>query len=526
MLLLFLLLFLNVKMLAKVAAVIILLILNRKMFLERSIYQQRFIWFYCSMIVIASINLLLHISSASINYFIVVSAGIFFWLMCIVAAALNYWFVLKTDSRKLHITISLFFLLNAVVTIGQLLFIMWDAGSLNPYSYQGIYQKYFISTGDFLTGISFDVSNTNALINSFGVIYFLFRNKMKMVLFCMAVLLLTASNFTNILVTAGLLFVFIFKSTWNQKAAILTCFFLLIIFMVKISPQNNSYAANAYKKIFHKKNDSVSVKENAPSQKPVNSVLTKRKKEKSTILFSNGFKEAGTQEIQKKYSTVLSFSAVSFKKNLVASNAYIHTAFFQRRKDSTQAQKKLLAFGHQTSSSFDMTGRKIMESNLPGKVIAAQQTFHYLKNNPEKILFGKSTGTFSSKLAFRTTGLGIAGSYPQKLSYINKDFLSNHLNLYLVYFSKDMELHSVINSPDSVYDQIIAEYGLAGVVSFILLYIGFFVKNIKRFTYGIPLLLIMLGAFGIEYWFEQLSVVILFELLMLLNIKETKEQHE
>ena len=28
-------------------------------------------------------------------------------------------------------------------------------------------------------------------------------------------------------------------------------------------------------------------------------------------------------------------------------------------------------------------------------------------------------------------------------------------------------------------------------------------------------------AFFIDYWFEQLSVVVLFELLLLLNIKET-----
>ena len=118
----------------------------------------------------------------------------------------------------------------------------------------------------------------------------------------------------------------------------------------------------------------------------------------------------------------------------------------------------------------------------------------------------------------------MAGSYPEKFTYISNDFLNNHLNLYLNYFSKDMELHSLINSPDSAYDQLISEYGLAGIFSFILFYTGFFVKHIRKLTYGIPLLLIMLGAFGVEYWYEQLSVVILFELLMLLaNIKETKE---
>jgi len=31
----------------------------------------------------------------------------------------------------------------------------------------------------------------------------------------------------------------------------------------------------------------------------------------------------------------------------------------------------------------------------------------------------------------------------------------------------------------------------------------------------------MMAFFFIDYWFEQLSVIVLFELLLLLNIKET-----
>jgi hypothetical protein len=128
-LLLFLIFSLNVKMLVKIITIFLLLILNRKMFLEKSIYRQKFIWFYCSMILIALINLLFNISSLSTNHLIAISVGIFFWLMCIAAASLSYWFVLKTEPGKLHTTINFFFILNAAVTIGQLLLIMWDAGS-------------------------------------------------------------------------------------------------------------------------------------------------------------------------------------------------------------------------------------------------------------------------------------------------------------------------------------------------------------------------------------------------------------
>jgi len=55
---------------------------------------------------------------------------------------------------------------------------------------------------------------------------------------------------------------------------------------------------------------------------------------------------------------------------------------------------------------------------------------------------------------------------------------------------------------------------------------AFFLPPVRRLkearSYGLPLLLLMAGAFFTEYWFEQLSVVVLFELLMLLNKPQLK----
>ena len=58
------------------------------------------------------------------------------------------------------------------------------------------------------------------------------------------------------------------------------------------------------------------------------------------------------------------------------------------------------------------------------------------------------------------------------------------------------------------------------MAAFVVLYLVYFLKHYKKLTYGIPLLALLLGLFFIDYWFEQLSIVILFELLLLLNIKE------
>jgi len=100
--------------------------------------------------------------------------------------------------------------------------------------------------------------------------------------------------------------------------------------------------------------------------------------------------------------------------------------------------------------------------------------------------------------------------------------MTNHLDLYLNYFSKRAGFHSLTNSPFSVYDQLLAEYGLFGLGVFFFFYLGFFAKHYRLLTYGIPILIFMLAVFSIEYWFEQLSVLVFFELLMLLNIKEAQ----
>ena len=247
-LLLFLIFIINVKTPVKIAALIIFLIANRRMFLEKKIFQ-RFTWFYFSMIAITLVNLVLSLWSVSANYIIVAFTGILFWLISAGAAFLAIWFIEKTDTAKLHHTIAVFFILNAAISVGQLVVIMWDSQSFNPFSYQGMYQKYFVSTGDYIKGLSFAVSTTNAILNAFGLVYFLSRNKMPLVLLCMSILLLTASNFTNVLLFLVFMLIFIFFSNRNQKSIVIASLALLAVFIIKISPQNNTYITDRYKKV-------------------------------------------------------------------------------------------------------------------------------------------------------------------------------------------------------------------------------------------------------------------------------------
>jgi len=56
---------------------------------------------------------------------------------------------------------------------------------------------------------------------------------------------------------------------------------------------------------------------------------------------------------------------------------------------------------------------------------------------------------------------------------------------------------------------------------FLFFYLGYFTRRAKKIAYSLPLILVTLGAFVMDYWYEQLSIVIIFELLLLLDIKET-----
>ena len=119
-----------------------------------------------------------------------------------------------------------------------------------------------------------------------------------------------------------------------------------------------------------------------------------------------------------------------------------------------------------------------------------------------------------------------AGNFPNKFIYMDSLFKANHLRTYLYYATKDDEKHSILNFPNSVYNQLIGEYGLMGLFLFFFLYLGYFIRQYKILSYGIPLMIFMTIVFALDYWFEQLSIVILFELLLLLDMKKLSKNEE
>jgi len=506
--LLFLVLFLDVKLIVKVGALVICCLLQPDFKWGIRFRNSRLPLFYPFIAGIACLNWILFKGWRDMDYNLVAITGMLFWALCFLGVHQVRLFTEKTDTELLHRTLLVFFLLNALISVAQVAHIIWETKALNPYLYQGDFQRYFISTGDYIKGLSFDTSTTNALINAFGVVYFLARKQGWMLVCCMACLLATGSNFTNLLLLAVFGYLFIFDSDKEQKGGIILCLLMGVIFLGKVSPQNNHYTEETFASRVHR---------TAPGAV---SPIAADQGEAKKAAFAQSYLDSLSNERVKLHPPEARTQVPVVAPRVIPVED-INSAPYQRRSDTNTIQRKLLQFIETNREALPLASQPEApdEARPLGKGLAFSQIFSFLGEHPAKILTGDGMGNFSSKLAFRTTGLDIAGGYPSRYAYISPDFLGHHLDIYLAYFSRPKQWHSLTNSPDSVYGQLLGEYGVLGLAAFVLLYIGFFGKRLKKHGYSIPLLLLLTGSFWMGYWFEQLSVVLLFEAMIFIDCK-------
>nr|WP_294945194.1 hypothetical protein [uncultured Mucilaginibacter sp.] len=519
-------LFLNVKLAVKIPAIALIYLLQFNFKFGFSLKNSRLPLFYLFIIPLSFVGLFISKGYQNLNYIIVFFIGVFFWLLCLLAIHQVKLSVEKQDVETIHRTLLIFFIINTSVSALNLFSIIAETHSLNPYTYQGNYQKYFIGTGDYIKGITFDTSTTNAAINAIGVIYFLVRQKPLMLMACMATLLLTGSNFMNIVLLLVLSILFVFRSNRIQKSMVVICIMFLVVFMVKVSPQNNIYVAETIKNTFEKPDHhAITQTVTLPiTQRPDSTLKPEERKEKFAKLYLDSLSKVEyLKDTKGKPPIIASTVTRNNEGHIQLPQANIHSPAYQSIKVPQAAQQPLIQFINTHDAALPISAKNISLPTLPGKAVSMLQTGKFFIQHPARILTGDGMGNFSSKLAFRATGLGIAGGYPKKYIYINNDFLGNHLDVYLDFFSKETGLHSLTNSPFSVYNQLMAEYGLIGLTIFVIYYLWFFARHYRKLTYGLPILLLIMAVLLVDYWFEQLSILVFFELLLFLNIKETAE---
>lgn len=485
-LLIFLIFFLNVKFVVKVLAIIFMMICSRNFKFGFSLKNSRLPLFYLSIILLEIAKYLLVVRDYHLDYTLVFSMGILQWTLCLLSIHYLKLHIDRHDAGKTHDTIRAFFILNFLASVFFLAILIIHPAWLTYWGHGADITLNSPSAGDTILGISFDTSTVNATINCLGLIYFLYK---KDYLFCLVNILtivLCTSNVTFFIMLAILILMIITVRERKLRIRTLTCSFVFLFLYLLFSPKNRTYIRNYFIQLYV-------LNKNPKRQQFTDSVLVYAKSGDSMIMV----KRTGAVP-----DSIFSYSSKKLEK----------------------AVSNLISFRNlrQNDSGY-LIVPDIVYDTKPGKFISFMQTYFFLRSSIKHFLFGAGIGNFSSKLAFRASGVGALGSYPERFRYSSTDFKYYHLRTYLHYYHADASMHSVLNYPFSVYNQVPGEYGFTGVLLFTIFYLGYFASKYRRLSYGRYLLIILLGFFFMEYWFESFSLIVMFELFMLLNIKEGRE---
>ncbi len=382
--------------------------------------------------------------------------------------------VLSTEGDRLmktENTLTVFTWVNLVVCLIQLLKIMLVTRSLNPYSveifapdirFPEIIFPYGHSSGDLIRGVFYD-NHYNAIIAQFCFIYFLSKRKYPAAFLNLFVITIICFNLVTLITMVILFYYFIMLKGVKPKVFTSASAAFVILFYIFITPENISYLTERIQNTFS------SVTKNTEG-------LVTRKTRVNRI--SNAYADS----MNRKYKD------------------------FNLYGDST---KQLMLI----DSTYNI-------DQVSGKKTAYSQSFKFLGENKLYAVFGCGAGMFSSKLANNFTGV-FSGSTMLNRNLPSPDYSiyhKNHGSLNKFLSRQVIGKHSINNFPNSVYNQLLTEYGVIGVLCFVIFYLLFFVKKYKQLSYGLLLLPILLIYFNYGYYFETLDIVVFFELLMFLDL--------
>lgn len=506
--LLFLLGAVNVKLYVKMFSVFayFIYILYKKYPLKKPVNLNRF---YLLMPLAGTVGALLHGSFQVPVYSLGYAYGIVQWLTAFFISYAIYISIMHLSAEKLKSVVLLFFIINIVLSLGDLVN-MIIASKHFPYWYWEPTEYYGTSTGDHIKGIFRSNSITNAMVSTLGVVYFLYAKQMKMAMLCLLVLLLCTSNLSLALFLFTATALVIFTRNREVRKRTLQLLLLTIVIYPVLSPLNLKYVFNT-------------VDNQIQDQK-----LAKRIETHDTVIVQKDTTATVAATASSPYKEKRDYFIVKLNKE-VPINYADEMAYLQYfGSHNMEATSNVILYPHTIKSAMTRWyGVAPQFSPLssyykPAKLYAHRQTFYYLTGNWKNALFGAGIGNFSSKQAIKMTGLGLSGSYPQDYRYVSEDYLSGHLYTFLYVLSKPVGEHSTIQMPNSVYNQVAGEYGFIGIGLFVYFYLGYFFKNRKYIRAGRFMVIITLIFFAFEYWFEMMSLTVIFELLLLLDIYKTR----
>lgn len=434
-------------------------------------------WFYVVIPLMELLRLLLFSHDFTAGHTALMAVGISYSIAALLVCAVVYENVRRSDPRYVERSIGLYTLLNCLVSVAQYIQICIKEQVINPYN-TGHDHPYGISSGDLIHGLTGEVHIVNAFICVFLVVYYVSRRKPLLLLAALLPLLLTGSNYATILLLAGVTVYWLCSRNKKQVDLLLLTGTVTVLFYVFVSSENAKYLSDKLAYII--------------LNRPI----------------------AGEQ-YEARADKVKPFS-----------------------RDLVIADSRILAswVNHNIDQHFIITPDELLHSldrpvvhhydfyRTSGKKIAYMQTFDYLRSGWSPFLFGTGMGGFSSKLAFNFSGVMDQSSIGKYLpAYETPLFRSHHKSIYADLKTRHVIMHSESNRPFSTYNQLLGEYGVLGLLSFLVLYIGYFLRRISFRGYGLPLVIVLLMMLHLDYFIESLNVLVFFELLLFINIHRKHE---
>lgn len=393
----------------KLVAISVLLILTPyKIFPKKT---KPIVFFYLFILTIIMLSFLTLGWLNELNYFFSLLFSLVLWFFCYFLFVFNDQYINSHSLQSVKKSIDILFWLNTIMSFAQLVMLMIEQRTLNPFggSYKG-------ATGDFIYGL-FSNSSINMIMSTFFFFFYIYQKKQWKAFFAVTTAILTTYMGGLVLAILAFVIILIFNPAIKIKYKLYGLIFLVAAYFSFriISPENVKYSEYFIKKTF-----------------------------------------------------------------------------------SIDPPRKLISFG---------------------------QTINYSTSTIPRFFVGAGPGNFSSRTAFVFGGEYVSW-LPQKVVYRSDAFDKNHFKLWNNEILSKPYQDGTANQPFAVYNQLLGEYGFIGLMVFFVLYTGYYFKRYYQLTYGKYLLVFLLLIFLMDYWFEYLSVVVLFEILMLVQLKELKKENE
>jgi hypothetical protein len=195
--------------------------------------------------------------------------------------------------------------------------------------------------------------------------------------------------------------------------------------------------------------------------------------------------------------------------------------------DSSAARQKISMIDRDALFNNDYTHFKtyypVDIKSDPGKKIAILQTFQFIRHNPSAAFVGAGIGNFSSRLAYQFSGRDSSRLFMKLPRYCHGYYFKNNLLIYDYMRQLPNEYHSIKHFPNNFFSQLLGEYGLTGVILFLVGYVFFFYRRVHSKTFFFILVFCVSGYLMLDYLFEFFNVIVLVEILLFMEIRQRED---